>query len=83
MSLIIIGREINGAREFGKRAIVILQLDVGLTQLIVRLGEARIDLDGIGILNRRFAEFPFVAVAVAALQKLLLLYVGIAIAADE
>ena len=60
-----------------------MRLPAHLAQLKVRLGEARIDLKGIGILYGRFAEFRFVAVAVPALQELLLLDVRIAIAADK
>src|SRR5580704_2418692 len=83
MCAIIVGRQIDRTGEFSKGAVIVLEFEIGLAQLKMRLGKARIHLHRVAILNGRFAELALFAIAVAALQKLLLADVGVAIATSE
>ena len=76
-SLVILGTQFDGAGQFLVGAVALLQMEVGFSKLEVRIGVARIDLDGIGKLDRRFLVFPFRKVVLAALKVLLLAHVGI------
>src|ERR1700739_4223233 len=78
LRLIIVGSQVHRSRKLRVRLVVLLQLQVDFAQLVMRLGKARIHLQGIGILNGRFPQLALIAVPVAALQKLLLAHIRIA-----
>ena len=80
---VIIGSKFNGAVQFLKCATGVAQLEKGLAELVVGLGKAGVNLNGVGILNYRFAVLALGEIALAALKILLLAHIGIARTAGE
>ena len=74
---IVIGCEVNTAVEFLKGAGPVSQFEVGLAKLIMCLGKAGVDLDGIAILDFRLAVFALGEIFFAAVEVLLLAHVRI------
>jgi len=80
---IVIGGELDGARQFLESALAIADSQVALAELEMRLSESGIDLEGIGVLDRGLAVFSLSEVLLAAVKIFLLASIGIACAACE
>ena len=80
---IVIGGEVNTAVEFLKGVGAVSHLEIGLAKLIMCLGEAGVDLDGIAILDFRLAVLALGKIFFAAVEVFLLAHVGITGTADK
>ena len=83
MGAIVVGSQLHGARKLLKSAGAVAKLEIGLPQLVMRLGETGVQLHRIGILDGGFAVLPLVEIAVPTLQKFLFTHVGITRAPRE
>ncbi len=80
---IVIGGQINGASQFLEGAVGVSQLEVRLAKLIVRLGEARIELEGVAVLDFRLAVLAIGEVLFTTVEVFLLADAGIARTAGQ
>ena len=80
---IVIGGDLDGARQCLESALAIADSQVALAELEMRLSESGIDLEGIGVLDRGLAVFSLSEVLLAAVKIFLLASIGIACAACE
>src|SRR6202011_27369 len=75
---IVVRGEFHGASEFLEGATGVTHFEIGLTKVVVRLGETGVDLNGVQILDRRLTVFALRGISFAAVQIFLLPHVGIA-----
>ena len=83
VGLIILGFNFNRTRQLLIRASPLLQLQIGLRQLIVSLGETRVHLDRVAELDSGFAVLFFFEVTLSTFKILLLAHVGVARTAGQ
>ena len=73
-------------RDIIEGAVAVLQLEIGLAKLVVCLSGARVDLNGLGILNHGISILALIEIMVANLNEVLgdgirrLLGVGLSLA---
>ena len=77
-SAIVVGSEFDRAGQLLEGAVRVAQFQIRLTQLVMRLSKARVDLNGVGILNCRFTILAGGEIFLAAVEVLLLANVRIA-----
>jgi len=75
--LVVFRLQVDDLLQLLESAGPLLRLSVGLRELVMRFGEAVINMDGAGELNRSLLVFAFFEVAAAALKIFLLANVGI------
>src|SRR4029077_17693609 len=77
-SEVVIRSDLDGPGKFLASSSAVAHVEISLAELVVRLGEAGVDLNGVGVLNGRLTVLALGKVFFTALEEFLLAHVGIA-----